>query len=81
MDKVDRFLDSYVHYRTKTGYGPGHAVYRALFYVIKKRDPERKYLSFKCWMWEQWGRDLCMHNWCWREIRYQYRCGRHQNDP
>lgn len=38
-DVADSWLDSYEHYRSKTGHHPLGAAYRATFYAIMRRDP------------------------------------------
>lgn len=41
MTRLDKFLDSYAHYRGPVGCGRIYALYRALFYEIKHREPTK----------------------------------------
>lgn len=74
-----KLIDSYKHYRTKVGHGPSTALYRTLYFETRKKEP--KYYSFKDLLYKRFDYDICYHDWCFRSITYQYRCGRHQDDP
>lgn len=39
MNRREKWLDSYWHYRNHVGLNPIHSFYRATFYEIKKREP------------------------------------------
>lgn len=38
---IDRVRDSYDHYRTKLAFNPVYALYRALYFEIRGREPKK----------------------------------------
>ena len=39
MNRIEKWFDSYYHYRTKVGLNQIHAFFRAFYYEIKHKEP------------------------------------------